>query len=152
MRPEVLNIAPIEIEAASSHGNGDSEKVEAYLAAILQEGKDPADVVREIWIDAFRGKLPSFKTFVIINKLVDGLPEEMQRDLVSIVGRGGITQLTLAREEAKTQVEKERKAAMAENLQIQKRPEGWKKPSRGLAKYYRRKKALQRREGLIPKR
>lgn len=132
MRPETFeSITLREVDVIGDRGNGDSKEIETYLAAILLRGKNPVDVVREIWVNTYRGKLQLSEAQIVVDGLVDKLPEEVQQDLVLIIGKGEITPLTQARETARKQVEAEERK---------------KRPPKGQRIHTRREKAMKRRE------
>lgn len=145
MRPEIRNTVLTAGEAVSLDGNGDLEKIEACLALIFQGGRDPIDVVRDIWVAAFRENLSPLKPPALVDKLVDRLPEEMQRNLQAFIGRGGVTPLVKVREEARSQVEREMMEASAAGKQAEPEKPKVKRASRSERIHTRREKARKRR-------
>lgn len=148
MQNERVDNRPSSVSSAEkSEGNGLGKLIESYFQRI-SVGEPAEVVIKEIWAGHFRGITPRDQAVSIVSGLFEKLPEETREQLEgSWVERK--TQMMWAVEEARKQVEDERRA-MAEvpNKPVKNQPEKRKKPSRGMAKHIRRVKAEERRGGI----
>jgi len=146
MSAERLKTPAAEIEVVNPGGNGGEESIQIYLNTILCQGQEmmPVELIKRLWVYTLKEGLPVTKTSAIVDGIVNRLPREIRDDLESIVGTGGRTLLTLARETAQKEVELEKKL-ISSNEQTQLTDKKKKRLSRSKRIYIRRQKSEKRR-------
>jgi len=143
MAEKLREYSDTKVDSPDSSGNGDSRLEQ--LKAKFSQGTSVEDCVQNLWLDHLRsrGEFPIDELKSTLNSFIDFLPQDLQADLtLPIPGdRAQRTLLIMIAEEARKEVEKEKKLAVVKRD----------KPSREMAKHIRRVKSAQRRSGVLPK-
>ena len=136
---ERLEQTPPQVIETVSPDNGDIKMIERYTNRLLRMINSgfltPEDGIRIIWRRHSKEKLNVDQRIICLDKLIDGLPEEVIEELTKPINPKGETHLM------QIAAEEEAKAIL---------PEARKRPSRGTRKHVRRVKAEARRRGESP--
>lgn len=133
---ERLKQTPPQVIETVSPDNGDIKTIERYTNRLLRMINSgfltPEDGIRIIWRRHNKEKLNVDQRMICLDKLIDGLPEEVIEELTKPISPRGETRLMqIASEEEVKPVPKERRERL----------------SRGMRKHRRRVKAEARHRG-----
>lgn len=137
---ERLKETPPQVIETESPDNGDVKLIERNANRLLKMINSgiltPEGGVRVIWRKHHKDQLTADQRMMCLDKLIDGLPEEVIEELTKPIGPKGETRLM--------------QIAAEEETRAIPRGKTRERPSRGMRKHRRRMKAEARRKGELP--
>lgn len=137
---ERLKEIPPQVIETESPDNGDIKIIERNANRLLKMINSgvltPEDGIRIIWRRHFKDRLNADQRIICLDKLIDGLPEEVATELTKPIGPKGKTRLM--------------QIATEEETRAMPRGKTRERLSKGMRKHIRRMKAEARRRGELP--
>ena len=137
---ERLKQTPPQVIETVSPDNGDIKTIERYTNRLLRMVNSgfltPEDGIRIIWRRHKKEKLNVDQRMICLDKLIDGLPEEVIEELTKPINPKGETRVM--------------QIAAEEETRVMLRGKTRKRPSKGMRKHVREMKAEARRRGELP--